>query len=433
MALEIKTSDIRKAIHEVYTTSDQWEDEIKLFMKGIKSGDYLELGDKSIGVEWKSGSNSNDPRFIVFDYGDRRLRDDHFYVQHSRSLTDLELSEIRDAMVRLGMVDKTEFDMEYCLNFDPRIYDSKAIKTSEIRKLVKEAMYKKLPADGEEFPKFMGRRPKSIKSRINRIYKRCDEYGLSSQKFHDDAWAAIGHYKRAIESLGYEVEIWVENGGYRDYDPQDHMPRSKQYEIIITADDDMVIEGYIKCMAAGSVKDPFDAYDTCMVLWPKQKRSYNESIRTSELRQMVREAIHSLNETEKEEYQWPENRRGYFTDKVLEGVYDLTTNEVYYPVEEAFNGLDATSDVYGGVHQYVAFSVRPIISDSYDGDYTITEYNIYPDRYCYLSTVADSDVFGEFDESTKEPFEGFTKEQERIITDFLNREVGDDEWDVGLY
>ena len=172
-------------------------------------------------------------------------------------------------------------------------------RTSDIRRLVREAMYKKLPVDGEDFPKFMGRRPKSIKARIERIYKRCNEYGLSSQKFHDDAWAAIGHYKRAIESLGYEVDIWVENGGYRDYDPQDNMPRSKQYEIRITADDGMVIEGYIKCMAAGSVQDPFDAYDTMMFLWPKPKRTYNESIKSDRLRQILREALMSrLNESE---------------------------------------------------------------------------------------------------------------------------------------
>lgn len=299
MALEIKTSDIRKAIHEAYTTADQWEDEIKIFMDGIKSGDFIEFGDKSIGVQWRRGSSANDPRFIIFEYGDGRLRDDHFYVQHSRRLTDDELKDIRDVMVRMGMVDKHEFDMEYCLNYDPKIYDSKIIKTSDIRKLVKEAMYKKLPGDDEEFPKFMGRRPKSIKARIERIHKRCNEYGLSSQKFHDDAWAAVGFYKRVIESLGYEVEIWVENGGYRDYDPQDHMPRSKQYEIRITADDGMVIEGYIKCMAAGSVQGPFDAYDTMMSLWPKPKRSYNEAVKTSDLRNLIRESLRTkLNESE---------------------------------------------------------------------------------------------------------------------------------------
>lgn len=312
--MDIRISEIREAINEAwmdykndmgqstskpYEAKDQWEDEIKIFMNGLKSGDAIELGEKSIGVEWRQGSNSNDPRFIVFEFGDSRLRDDHFSMQHSRRLTDDELKDIRDVMVRMGMVDKYEFDMEYSLNYDPKIYDSKIIKTSDIRKLVKEAMYKKLPGDGEEFPKFMGRRPKNIKARIERIHKRCNEYGLSSQKFHDDVWAAVGFYKRVIESLGYEVEIWVENGGYRDYDPQDHMPRSKQYEIRITADDGMVIEGYIKCMAAGSVQDPFDAYDTMMSLWPKPKRSYNESIKTSDLRKIIRESLMTkLNESE---------------------------------------------------------------------------------------------------------------------------------------
>lgn len=46
------------------------------------------------------------------------------------------------------------------------------------------------------------------------------------------------------------------------------MPRSKEYKVRITFEDGDVIGGYMKFMAAGSVKDPFDRYDTCMVLWP---------------------------------------------------------------------------------------------------------------------------------------------------------------------
>ncbi len=107
---------VRRIINEEYTTKDQWEDEIKIFMDGINTGDFIEFGENSIGVEWRQGTNSNDPRFIVFDYGDNRLRDDHFYVQHSRPLTDDELKDIRDVMVRMGMIEKSEFDMEYGIN-----------------------------------------------------------------------------------------------------------------------------------------------------------------------------------------------------------------------------------------------------------------------------------------------------------------------------
>ena len=106
---------IRRSVKRVLTESmydQQWEDEIKIFLKGLKSGNYFDLGDDTIGVEWKV-SAENDPRFITFTYGDRRLRDDHFCIQHSRPLTDNELKDIRDAMLRLGMVEEYQFDNDY--------------------------------------------------------------------------------------------------------------------------------------------------------------------------------------------------------------------------------------------------------------------------------------------------------------------------------
>lgn len=158
------------------------------------------------------------------------------------------------------------------------------------------------------FDKFMGRRPKSIKARINQIYKIVKKYGIDSRKYNDEHWQAIEDYYRAITSLGCEVEMKPcasmnhadsieSDGGYCDYDEYDHMPRSKQYSIKILFDDGMNIEGYIKCMAAGTVEDPFASYDTCMVLWPKsnkvlEDKDMNRQIRLSEseLKQVIKEA-----------------------------------------------------------------------------------------------------------------------------------------------
>lgn len=275
-----------------YTSEDQWEDEIRIFMNGLKSGRAIEFGDKSIGVEWKVDLNSlyeNDPRFIVFEYGDARLRDDHFTVQHSRRLTDDELRDIRDYMVRMGMVDKHEFDMDYGLNSDYSFYESKI--NNIVRDVLNEAMYHKFPEDDALIKKLIGRKPKSLRARQAQVYKLCNEYyGLDKGTYSDTGWAAIDKYKSAIESLGCEVSVYPcakldkpswdiqGDGGYCDYDPNDHMPRSKQYKLEITYPDGMVIEGYIKCMAAGSTEDPFDRYDTCMVLWGKEKRRYDENL-----------------------------------------------------------------------------------------------------------------------------------------------------------
>jgi hypothetical protein len=160
--------------------------------------------------------------------------------------------------------------------------------------------------------KFIGRRPKSIKARINQIYRIVKKYGIDSRKYNDEHWQAIEDYYRAITSLGCEVEMkpcaslnnadsLESDGGYCDYDEYDHMPRSKQYAIKIMFDDGMAISGYIKCMAAGTVSDPFSSYDTCMVLWPKQNNVLESKIMNkqitlteAELNQVVKEAAISL-------------------------------------------------------------------------------------------------------------------------------------------
>ena len=328
------------------------------------------------------------------------------------------------------------------------------IRTSDIRKainevinsrkaqqLIKEAMYKKLPGYDEEFPKFMGRRPKSIKARIERIHKRCNEYGLSSQKFHDDAWAAVGFYKRVIESLGYEVEIWVEKGGYCDYDPQDHMPRSKQYEIRITADDGMVIEGYIKCMAAGSVNDPFDAYDTMMSLWPKPKRSYNESVKMSDLRNLIRESLRAkLNEWDSDDPDEGPEDDAYreSPQNEFDGIYDLDTGDIFE--YENAPVIEIDNDEFGGAHKYVHFLARPddydISSkdDTYDSpgywDCSIKRYDISADDKVYLTTVyEDSGMACYDDETPSEDFGGFSEEQKNAISQYVDENCDSNYWE----
>jgi len=189
----------------------------------------------------------------------------------------------------------------------------------ELKKRLRDRINESRPknlANTEDVEKFMGRRPKTIKARINQIYRIVKKYGIDSRKYHDEAWQAIDDYYRAITSLGCEVELkpcghlnnadsMESDGGYCDYDPYDHMPRSKQYAIKIMFDDGMNIEGYIKCMAAGTVEDPFASYDTCMVLWPKQNNvleaknmSKQMRLTEAELKQVVKEAaIKILSET----------------------------------------------------------------------------------------------------------------------------------------
>lgn len=180
----------------------------------------------------------------------------------------------------------------------------------EFREKLNESMPKNL-ANHDEVDKFLGRRPKTMKARINQIYRIVKKYGIDSKVYHDENWQAISDYYRAISSLGCEVEMkpcgHIENidsmesdGGYCDY-AEDGMPRSKQYAVKIMFEDGMNIDGYIKCMAAGTMEDPFSRYDTCIVLWPKSNRMLEGKeykLTEGELKQLVKEAaIKVLTET----------------------------------------------------------------------------------------------------------------------------------------
>lgn len=177
---------------------------------------------------------------------------------------------------------------------------------NRLRAKINESMPKNLSRH-DEVDKFMGRKPKSIQARINQIYRIVKKYGIDSKVYSDEAWQAISDYYRAISSLGCEVEMKPcgdlshadsieSDGGYCDY-AEDGMPRSKQYAIKIAFQDGMAISGYIKCMAAGTVQDPFSRYDTCIVLWPKNNRVLEIKdmegqikLTEEELKQIIKEA-----------------------------------------------------------------------------------------------------------------------------------------------
>ena len=195
----------------------------------------------------------------------------------------------------------------------------------------------------------MGRRPKTIKARINQIYRIVKRYGIDSKLYHDDHWQAKDDYYRAITSLGCDFEMrpcgnsnnldnWdgiTSDGGYCDY-AEDGMPRSKQYAVKIMYDDGMNIGGYIKFMAAGTVEDPFASYDTCMVLWPKsnkvlEAKNMGKQVRLTEaeLKQIIKEtATKILTETplnydiDNFSGRWSKNMPDDYIDGESEGYFD---------------------------------------------------------------------------------------------------------------
>lgn len=219
----------------------------------------------------------------------------------------------------------------------------------ELKKRLRDKINESRPknlANTVDVDKFMGRRPKTVKARINQIYRIVKKYGIDSRKYHDEAWQAIDDYYRAITSLGCEVELkpcghlnnadsMESDGGYCDY-AEDGTPRSKQYSIKIMFEDGMAIDGYIKCMAAGTVSDPFASYDTCMVLWPKQNnvleaKNMSKQVRLTEaeLKQIIKEtATKILTETplnydiDNFSGRWSKNMPDDYIDGESEGYFD---------------------------------------------------------------------------------------------------------------
>ena len=76
-----------------------------MFFRGLNNGQAI-VDDDCVAVEW--GQDETDPRFIVYEYGEMRLRDDHFSKQYSRSLTDKEIGDIYWALKYIYNVNKDD-------------------------------------------------------------------------------------------------------------------------------------------------------------------------------------------------------------------------------------------------------------------------------------------------------------------------------------
>lgn len=104
---------IRRVVKKVIKENmynDQWEEEIKIFFKGLENGRAI-VDDGYVAVEL--GHSDNDPRYIYYKEGDDCLTDDHFSMQHSRRLYWDEISWLRDCTKRMYGVDIYIPDDEY--------------------------------------------------------------------------------------------------------------------------------------------------------------------------------------------------------------------------------------------------------------------------------------------------------------------------------
>ena len=91
---ESKKKTLKEGIYD-----QQWEYEIQLFFRGLNNGQAL-VDDEYVAVQWEYD------RFIVYEYGEMRLRDDNFSKRYSRSLTEKEIKDIYWILKRVYNTDK---------------------------------------------------------------------------------------------------------------------------------------------------------------------------------------------------------------------------------------------------------------------------------------------------------------------------------------
>lgn len=191
----------------------------------------------------------------------------------------------------------------------------------------------------------MNNQPKTTKTWINRIYKALDKSRILSRLYNDDAWQGVDDCLSVIEALGFEVNCWVQDGGYGDIDLNDHMPRSKTYEIRLTFDGIQPIRGYIKCMAAGTVDDPFDRYDLTVVLYPERKDMLKEEY----LKRIVRNSIRQVIKESVDDFYNEEDFNGNVGQVGMVKSYDIG----HYYTDQA--ELDAKENGYNSLEEYLKF------------------------------------------------------------------------------
>ena len=110
----------------------------------------------------------------------------------------------------------------------------------------------------------------SKRTAINRLYKII--IPLTHERFRDNDWSGVDTILGALEKAGYDVEVTVKDGGYRNskggYTLNAGCDASywKEYNLKITVGRH-VINGILTCNACGDMDNPFGVYDVTVILW----------------------------------------------------------------------------------------------------------------------------------------------------------------------
>jgi hypothetical protein len=241
------------------------------------------------GVFISTGNYNPETKTITLYVNGRHIKDvlrtlAHECVHHSQNLEGRLVGYSGTRTSEDDTLTRLEEEAYMRGNIMFRNWTEEKTKSEKPEKSFTKHMKKKINVDEEI------QQPKTIKARINQLYKAAGNF--VKNRYSDEAWQALQDYKAAAESVGAEMSCWCENGGYTDY-AEDNMPRSKEYKVEVEYPDGVVLSGYIKFMAAGTMNDPFSSYDSCMVVWRKND-SLNEELDKKEVNGMIDKAMSDL-------------------------------------------------------------------------------------------------------------------------------------------
>lgn len=243
------------------------------------------------GVFISTGHYDPEAKVITLYVNGRHIKDvlrtlAHECVHHSQNLEGRLVGYSGTRTSEDDVLSRLESEAYMKGNILFRNWTEEKTKSEKPEKAFTKHMKKKISVDEEVMKSF----PKTVKSRINQLYKATEHFVKNS--YTDENWEALRDYDKAVESVGAEMSCWCKDGGYCDKDEQG-MPHSKQYEIEIEYPDGVVLSGYIKMMAAGTTDDLFSRYDTCMIVWKSTNREemLNEELTKTEVDKIVDKSI----------------------------------------------------------------------------------------------------------------------------------------------
>lgn len=178
----------------------------------------------------------------------------NFYITNiecfSKDGDEYDLSSILTPEILEKIKQNMDFDTDALVEDDDDLYESKIKLTEQdIKGLVKKIINE----------------VSSKRTIINRIYKVTHD--ITGHLYHDENWHGVTLVVDAIESLGYDCEVTVKDGGYRS-NPKDPFGLPwKEYLLRIETPEGFEVNGTLNCHSAGTTEDPFDRYDMSLVMW----------------------------------------------------------------------------------------------------------------------------------------------------------------------